>query len=254
MLDDKDTGRDRLDLLPRDAWSEPWASMDTGDAPVRPDDLPDPEANDRPRLLPVLVLDRRNELQPIVAALEGFAAELRDVQQVWEAKQPPAPTDTRKRYGFSLGAVIALTRLAFPDEPDLAAAYEALLHDLSEVESMRPVEAFTPLPVGGNPGSTTLSIATMRGRYAATVELLHRQGRLIREAARDVRRAIPNGSPVWGNATPSWQAVKTWRDRDVKVAGSAEREAYEAGLALAERIGADAAIAGMLRRVPQVGR
>src|SRR5262249_48883115 len=126
----------------------------------------------------VFVVDGCAELSPFIAALAGLAGELRDINTVWAAKQPPQPTDTRHYIAFSVGAVIALLRGLFPNEPDLSKPFELLLHDLAEVEGMRPVEAFTPLSVGGNPGSTTVSIATMRGRYAATVELLHRKGLL----------------------------------------------------------------------------
>jgi hypothetical protein len=38
--------RDWLGLLPRDAWPEPWASMDTGPTLQRPGDVPDPETPD----------------------------------------------------------------------------------------------------------------------------------------------------------------------------------------------------------------
>jgi hypothetical protein len=62
----------------------------------------------------------------------------------------------------------------------------------------------------------------------------------IRNAARLVQRAIPANDPVWGSGAPSWEAVRKWRDRDVKVDGSPEKESFDAGLALAESLpGAD---------------
>jgi hypothetical protein len=83
-------------------------------------------------------------------------------------------------------------------------------------------------------------------------ELLHREGRSIRDAARQVAQAIPEESPVWGSGTPSWKAVKRWRDYEARVEGSHERTGYEAGLALADRLPAVGATE-ILKRTLQAG-
>ena len=237
MHGDTDTGRDRLDLLPREAWPEPWRSMDTGGPPWLPNDIPDPETDDRPRLVPVLV-DLSHA--PYIAALEQLSRHLRRLHSDYSALKAPTPQNKRLAAHLSLVVAIDLLR-ALPGGHKLGFALVDLMAAITDIEEGRHVDWLTPPPIGGRAAGVHHVVAAWRGRYACIVELLHRRQRMpIRNAAQAVQRAIPADDPVWGSGTPSWKAVKRWRDRDVKVDGSPEKTSFEAGLALAEKIpGAD---------------
>jgi hypothetical protein len=242
MRDDRDTGgRDWLDLLPREAWPEPWASMDRAAPPPRPNDIPDPERlDDRPRMVPVLVVTDRRERErfaPYIAALEGLGGDLRDVQQVWRAKQPPEHSDRRHRANFALEAVVYFVETIFPNERDLSAPLVALMEGLTNLNSGKPVDWLEPATQSGKSKGAPIAIANLRGRLAALVTLqMDRHGDQLEQACRVVFRGLLAASkrhPVFeGAPDPYWRTIKNWRDKCIgRADDSPMADAYHEQLA-----------------------
>jgi hypothetical protein len=255
MPDDTDTGRNWLDLLPRENWPEPWASMDIGAPLPRPNDLQDPEQpDDRPYMGPVLVVEDRSAVEgyrPYIKALEALAGHLRVLARDFAEIKEPTAQQKRLAAHLSLVAAIELVSTVWGGR-GLSFALVDLMAAITDIEEGRQVDWLTPPPIGGRPAGVPHIVALLRGRYASIVELLHRQGMPIQNAALAVQRAISPDDPVWGSGAASWKAVRKWRDRDAKVAGSPEEESFKAGLALAERFpGADPLqILSCMRRAP----
>jgi hypothetical protein len=224
-----DKSRDWLTLLPRDAWPEPWRSMDAGTPPPRPNNVEDPEQSE-----PVAVLVPIHD--PYGPVLAHIASDLRAVRDTWEAKKAPKPRDRQVAVWSSIKIVSDYLETVLPDGHELATHLVAMRTALVNLQAGRGVDWLAPAVIGGRAAGVNIEIGAWRGRYASIVELLHREGRPVRGAARDVKSKIPDTSLVWGSGAPSWEGVKRWRDYDVKVENSAEKAGFEAGLALAKSL------------------
>src|SRR5262245_55530296 len=165
------------------------------------------------------------DINLILVELEKLAAQLRNLRETY----PKEPTlqDRRTAAGLSLKAVIDFIVEALPNGEQLSFALTDLMCALTEVEDGRSVAWFYNAPAHRAKGAP-VAVATYKGRYAAFVELLVRQGKPVRDACREVLRDIPlkNRAFVFGASAQTWQTLKYWRDDCI---GRAEASAEKAG-------------------------
>jgi hypothetical protein len=245
-------GRDWLELLPRSAWVEPWASMDSGATVPPPNDLEDPETfkPPGPMLVPVVTV-RDRSCDHFIAALEAANVELIAVRNTW-ARSRRTLMDRRTAVLGSVLAARDLVKGALPDGHELITHLDVLATAIVDAHNGRPTDWLEAVSTGGRPAGVREVVGVQRGQLAAIVELLMaREKRTSERAAQMVRSAIPDRHKVWGSGKPSWKAVKRWRDYDVKVDGSAEKAGYEdqlAEAALSPEVSAEKLLRGIRHR------
>jgi hypothetical protein len=172
--------------------------------------------------------------QRVLTAVAQLLATLEAIAEVHAKHGTPTEATTRQAVFQSLGVVIEFIR-NLDRSRDLGFALRRLLVTLADIEAGHSINWLSNT-TGHRPAGLRIETASVRGRYAACVELLMcRHKEPLNRAADVVARAIPkDSSALEGVRGTVPEAVKSWRDQCTNFSNNSPMKyAFDGHLALA---------------------